>query len=99
MTRKREHHDDQVITGKARCERGARLTGTVGVSGIVSYVRPSRRRPAFFLFLPPHCLKKNATPAQTHWSRMSVTHAGAIGRARWPDSPPTMTQSMSFSFS
>jgi hypothetical protein len=57
---------DQVITGKARCERGVRLTATVGVSGIVSYVRPSRRRPAFFLFLPPHCLKKNATPARAH---------------------------------
>jgi len=29
--------------------------------GISSQVRPSRRRPAFFLFLPPHCLKKNGT--------------------------------------
>src|SRR5262249_6414861 len=51
--------------------------------------------PAFFLFLPPHCLKKNATPARWHWSRISVTQAGSIGRERGPDSPPTITQNRS----
>jgi len=29
--------------------------------GISSHVRPFRSRPAFFLFTPPHCLKKNET--------------------------------------
>jgi hypothetical protein len=32
-------------------------------SGISSHVLPSSNRPVFFLFTPPHCLKKNATPA------------------------------------
>lgn len=36
------------------------------VSGISSHVRPSSRRPVFFLFTPPHCLKKNGTPASRH---------------------------------
>ncbi len=59
--------------------------------------RPSRRRPAFFLFpgggsargprregrAPPatHCLKKNATCDRRHWSRISTTTRAAWGRA------------------
>ena len=62
--------------------------------GISSQIRPSSTRPAFFLFVPPHCLKKKATPARRHWSRMSVTHAGSMGRAPGPDSPPRMSQSI-----
>lgn len=34
--------------------------------GSSSHVRPSSSRPAFFLSTPPHCLKKNGTPAATH---------------------------------
>jgi hypothetical protein len=29
--------------------------------GMASHVRPSSDRPFFFLFTPPHCLKKKAT--------------------------------------
>ena len=36
------------------------------ISGISSQVFPSRSRPVFFLFVPPHCLKKNATLASEH---------------------------------
>jgi len=50
-------------------------------NGISSHVRPSRCRPAFFLFTPPHCLKKNATRARRHSSRISTT-PGAVHRAR-----------------
>jgi hypothetical protein len=32
----------------------------------------------------PHCLKKNGTPAATHWSRSLAAHAGCIGRAFGP---------------
>lgn len=34
--------------------------------GISSQIRPSSVRPALFLFEPPHCLKKKATPASKH---------------------------------
>ena len=30
---------------------------------------------------PPHCLKKNATPASEHWSRILRTHSACIGLA------------------
>ena len=63
-------------------------------TGISSHVRPSKSRPAFFLLVPPHCLKKNATPASRHCSLSSVTHSGFMGLAPGPDSPPTMTQSI-----
>jgi len=63
-------------------------------NGIWSQVRPSKSLPVLFLFLPPHCLKKNGTPLSRHCSRISRTHSGSIGRADGPDSPPTMTQSI-----
>ena len=62
--------------------------------GISFPVRPSRTRPACFLFTPPHCLKKNGTSATWQRSRISRTHAGSIKRAPGPDSPPTITQSI-----
>ena len=65
-----------------------------GDSGIWFHVLPSSVRPFFFLLTPPHCLKKNGTPAARHWSRMSVAHSACMGLAPGPDSPPTMTQSM-----
>lgn len=34
--------------------------------GTSSQVLPSSNRPVFFLFFPPHCLKKNATPSLRH---------------------------------
>ena len=34
--------------------------------GIWSHARPSSSRPAAFLRVPPHCLKKKGTPAATH---------------------------------
>src|SRR5216684_898811 len=70
------------------------LRSTTGSGGIWSQVRPSSRRPACFLSLPPHCLKKKGTSARRHWSRRSIAHVGSIGCAFEPDSPPTMTQSM-----
>jgi hypothetical protein len=62
--------------------------------GISSQVSPSSTRPARLFITPPHCLKKNGTPARRHSSRTSRTHAGSITRAARPLSPPTMTQSM-----
>ena len=62
--------------------------------GISSHIRPSSLRPDLFLFVPPHCLKKKATPASKHWSLISVTHSFFIGLAPGPDSPPTIIQSM-----
>ena len=56
--------------------------------------RPSSSRPPAFGWGPPHCLKKKATPCSPHWSRISRTQSGCIGRARGPLSPPTITQSM-----
>jgi hypothetical protein len=47
---------------------------------------------SLFLLNAPHCLKKNGTRAERHWSRISTTHALIRGRAFGPDSPPTMTQ-------
>jgi len=41
--------------------------------GIWSHVLPSRTRPFLFLMTPPHCLKKNGTFADKHWSRISLT--------------------------
>ena len=57
--------------------------------------RPAfERRPVFFLFTPPHCLKKNATPACGTGRGYRHPLRGAIGRAPGPDSPPTIAQSM-----
>jgi hypothetical protein len=39
---------------------------SAAVAGSSSQCRPSSARPVFFLFAPPHCLKKNATPARAH---------------------------------
>ena len=50
------------LTTPARTERG-RCRFVFGHS---SQVRPSRVRPVFFLFFPPHCLKWNGTSAATH---------------------------------
>ena len=66
------------------------------ISGIWFHVRPSSTLPDFFLFVPPHCLKKKGTPAFLHWSLISITHSGLICLAPGPDSPPTITQSISF---
>jgi hypothetical protein len=66
--------------------------------GISSQVRPFNNLPDFFLFTPPHCLKKNGTLALKHWSRISVTHCDSMGRALGPDSPPTITQSIPLKF-
>ena len=70
----------------------------IAMSGTPSQVLPSSNLPFRFfpLFSPsaphaPHCLKKNATPAASHWRLMPSTHAGLIGRAFRPDSPPTIT--------
>jgi len=38
------------------------------ISGISSYVLPFNSLPFFFLFFPPHCLKKNATSFFSHCS-------------------------------
>lgn len=40
------------------------IAGTV--AGISSHVRPCKIRPVRFFCTPPHCLKKKATPAETH---------------------------------
>lgn len=43
------------------------LLGTGGPwKGTSSHGRPSSSRPAFFLFVPPHCLKKKGTRAFRH---------------------------------
>ena len=49
-------------------ERGCRNSTyrTSKGCGIWLHVRPSNVLPAFFLFTPPHCLKKNCTPALRH---------------------------------
>ena len=90
----KNHHPGK-DRGLAVCSLG---TGPiVAAAGISSQVRPSRRRPVLFLFIPPHCLKKNGTPRSRHWLRMSNTQVLSIGRAPGPDSPPTMTQSIDWS--
>ncbi len=43
-------------------------------------MRPRNRRPAAFLFFPPHCLKKNAVPDRRHIASISSTHSGFISR-------------------
>lgn len=53
--------------------------------------RSANNRPARVRSTPPHCLKKNGRSRTTHWSRISNTHSGCIGRAWGPDSSPTMT--------
>ena len=47
--------------------------------------------PQLFFRTPPHCLKKNATRAALHCSRIESTQSSFIGRAPGPLSPPTMT--------
>ena len=64
------------------------------LSGNWFHSLPSSSLPPVFGERPPHCLKKNATRAATHWFRISIAHSGFIGRARGPLSPPTITQSM-----
>lgn len=59
-----------------------------------SYVRPSNRRPCLPFCTPPHCLKKNRTPARSHCCLMRCTQPGRTGLAPGPLSPPTMTQCM-----
>lgn len=48
------------IFGNPNCYAAMSTTGNS------SHVRPSRRRPARFLFTPPHCLKKKDTPESRH---------------------------------
>jgi three-Cys-motif partner protein len=52
----------------------------LGWRGIWSQTRPSSSRPPAFGVRPPHCLKKNGTPAVTHASRIALTQAGSSGR-------------------
>lgn len=73
---------------------GKKKSSAANLRGRSSQVLPSRRRPVRFFFTPPHCLKKNATPALAHWFLISTTHRSFIGLAPGPDSPPTMTQSI-----
>ena len=42
--------------------------------GNSSQVRPSKSRPDFFLLVPPHCLKWNATLLRMHWSLIERIH-------------------------
>jgi hypothetical protein len=49
-----------------RIGRSSSVVDSFRRPGILSYVTPSSLRPAFFLLTPPHCLKKNGTPADTH---------------------------------
>jgi len=62
------------------------------VSGYSSQVRPWSSLPAFFLLIPPHCLKKNAVPDLSQADWIWVTHFTSMGRAEGPDSPPTIAQ-------
>jgi hypothetical protein len=57
-------------------------------TGSSSYVRPFRSRPAAFLFVPPHCLKKNLARCSRHCRRRLWTHSAFIGLAPLPLSPP-----------
>src|SRR5215813_10869421 len=45
------------FTTESETWRGRLVVGCGTTSGISSHVRPSSTRPAYFLFLPPHCLK------------------------------------------
>jgi len=53
--------------------------------GISSCRAPSSSRPCAFGVRPPHCLKKKATPASRHWSRIdrtqSVRHPSSVAAA------------------
>ena len=40
----------------------------------------------------PHCLKRNGTPADLHWSRSDRSHSTWHSRASLPLSPPAITQ-------
>src|ERR1051326_7321060 len=64
--------------------------------GISLYVLPFSFLPVFFLFVPPHCLKKNGTFNLSHCSIISIAHSGFIGLGFLPLSPPTITQSIPF---
>src|SRR5690349_21749222 len=48
-----------------------------GAPGNWLHSLPSSRRPPVFGVRPPHCLKKNATSASTHWSRTSIAHSAS----------------------
>jgi three-Cys-motif partner protein len=48
--------------------------------GISSQTMPSSSRPRAFGVRPPHCLKKNGTPAAREASRMARAHSSRIGR-------------------
>ena len=91
------HHpaDGHAGTGLSRCLGGSGLALCLG-GGVGNWLHslPSSSRPADFGVLPPHCLKKNGTPAPTHWSLTSRTQSGSMGRWRVPLSPPTITQWM-----
>src|SRR6266496_282587 len=97
-----------IVGGSPACQLyGARVTTLPylnrffysAIVGMSSKVFPFKSLP-FFDFgrrIPsapqqPHCLKKKATPASSHWCLILCTHSGFIGRALVPDSPPTITQ-------
>src|SRR5690554_1920394 len=80
-------------------------TQAIATVGIMSHTFPSNFLPFAFLLRSfpssphaPHCLKKKSTPTFSHWSRMDKAHSSFMGRAPWPDSPPTMTQWIPFNF-
>src|SRR5947209_19895485 len=62
--------------------------------GYSNQVRPSSSLPPALGLIPPHCLKKKGTSSSMHWSRISLTHSGFVGRQFGPLSPPTITQWM-----
>src|SRR5690606_2676560 len=67
--------------------------------GISKFFFPSSRLPVFFLFVPPHCLKKKATSIFSHCCFISKTHSFFMGLGFLPLSPPTITQSIFFKLS
>ena len=70
------------------------LTDPLHLFGISLYIFPSNSCPFFFLFHPPHCLKKNGISSFWQISRISRIHALSTGLALLPDSPPVTTQSI-----
>lgn len=66
--------------GTGGLRRQAGTEAVLLMLGISSHVRPSSSRPPDFGRMPPHCLKKNATPSAVQRSRRSRTHSASIGR-------------------
>ena len=63
----------------ARQSTDSDRSSDVSRPGDSSQVRPSSSRPPALGVRPPHCLKKNGTPASAHWSRM-LARPGRVHR-------------------